>query len=384
MDMEQIIKQLDWLDSERRRDKDAIAALQEQLQAYQREVPKLTQRQNEMETEISLLKAQLDRFDQLELQIKNLQVEMTRNTQDVEKKLVREIELVEKHAAAEVAKVNIAIGDLKKSLAVLPEIQATLTKQDEEDHRLGRMIASIEKSVEAVGREDETRQRTIKMLEENRRQDAKRILDLQAEGEQLRKRQDEQRGKLELLAESVRKYDGRLGDLRNGETQRQQEVTAFIEKQTLRLVDQEHEWKEIREKFELFASKFSIYEQRIAELSVMSQSLEKSAESFDDVNERLERRIHEVTELQRLSSEHMHQDWEEFQGSEQKRWAAYILKDEERRRDLERVLDQINTRTEQVEHATQEVSDLIVAIKESRLYQLQALIDVLKQDLEVD
>ncbi|NSW53557.1 MAG: hypothetical protein HPY85_13715 [Anaerolineae bacterium] len=382
--MEQIIKQLDWLDSERRRDKDAIAALQEQLQAYQREVPKLTQRQNEMETEISLLKAQLDRFDQLELQIKNLQVEMTRNTQDVEKKLVREIELVEKHAAAEVAKVNIAIGDLKKSLAVLPEIQATLTKQDEEDHRLGRMIASIEKSVEAVGREDETRQRTIKMLEENRRQDAKRILDLQAEGEQLRKRQDEQRGKLELLAESVRKYDGRLGDLRNGETQRQQEVTAFIEKQTLRLVDQEHEWKEIREKFELFASKFSIYEQRIAELSVMSQSLEKSAESFDDVNERLERRIHEVTELQRLSSEHMHQDWEEFQGSEQKRWAAYILKDEERRRDLERVLDQINTRTEQVEHATQEVSDLIVAIKESRLYQLQALIDVLKQDLEVD
>ena len=192
---------------------------------------------------------------------------------------------------------------------------------------------------------------------------------------------DEQRGKLEFVSENVRKYDARFSDLKNGEKQRQQEVTAFIEKQSLRQIDQEHEWKEIREKFEVFVNKFAVYEQRIAELSVISQSLEKSQESFDDINERLERRIHEITEMQRLAKEQMRQDWEEFEGGDQKRWTTYMLKEEERQKDLDRLMTQIDHRTETVENTTQEIRDAVSSIKDARSQQLQALIDLLGKDL---
>jgi len=168
----------------------------------------------------------------------------------------------------------------------------------------------------------------------------------------------------------------------SGEKQRQQDLSSFMEKQSLRMVDQEHDWKQTKEKFDQFTVKFALYEQRMAELSVISQSLTKSQENFDDVNERLERRIHEITEMQRLASEHMRQDWEAFQGGDQKRWTSMMIKEEERQNDLDRILLQISERTDALEHGTQTLTDLINSIKEARVHRTQALLDLLGNDLK--
>lgn len=382
MDMEQIIKQLDWLNDERRRDKDAIAALQDQVLGFQRDLPKLMQQTNALESEITQMKVQFERMDQLELALKNLEVDFSRHIEELSSQINKELDVIRKNNMAEIAKVMASIGDVKKMIPPFADYQKQLDNLDQEDHRLTRLIAETEKKLDKIGREDEDQLRVVRMLEEGRRQDNKRIIDLQAENDAFRKRLDEQRAKIDLVNETTRKYDGRLADLKNGEKLRQQEHAAFMEKQALRQVEQEREWKDIRETFTQYATKFALFEQKMAQLSLVSQSLERSQNSFDDVNERLERRIHEITEMQRLSAERVRQDWEAFQSGDQKRWANYQVKEEERRLEIERQMQKSMEEMAKVDRANQNLSDLMVEMKETRQAQLQSLLELLQKQVD--
>lgn len=382
MDMEQIIKQLDWLNEERRRDKDAIAALQDQVTAFQRDLPKLMQQTNALESEVTQIKVQLERFDQLELSIKNLEVDLLRHIEDLSNQVNKELDTIRKNSMSETAKVMASVGEVKKMIPPFADYQKQLEGLDQEDHRLARLIAETDKKLDKIGREDEDQLRVVRMLEEGRRQDNKRIIDLQAENDAFRKRLDEQRAKIDLINETTRKYDSRLADLKNGEKIRQQEHTALIEKQTLREVEQQREWKDIRETFTQYASKFAQFEQKMAQLSLVSQSLERSQNNFDDVNERLERRIHEITEMQRLSAERVRQDWEAFQSGDQKRWANYQIKEEERRLEIERRLQKSIDEMAKLEQNNQELIDSMMEMRETRQTQMQDLLALLQKHLE--
>ena len=63
MDLEQLNNRVDWLDDERRKDKLAIATLEERLANLESNLPPLGQQIKEINTEMARLSAQLSRFD---------------------------------------------------------------------------------------------------------------------------------------------------------------------------------------------------------------------------------------------------------------------------------------------------------------------------------
>jgi hypothetical protein len=73
----------------------------------------------------------------------------------------------------------------------------------------------------------------LRLLEEGRRQDSKRLSDLLGEVTAIRKRQDEQRGKVDLTSDSTRKLEQRVTELLTAETERRQSINSFIEKQSV-------------------------------------------------------------------------------------------------------------------------------------------------------
>ena len=94
-------------------------------------------------------------------------------------------------------------------------------------------MKDVEQKIDDNIRADEEFRRGQKILQEGRRQDTKRLTDLQAEVSAFRKRLEEQRGKVELYTENVRKLELRLGEIQGAEAERRQIQTAFIEKQNM-------------------------------------------------------------------------------------------------------------------------------------------------------
>ncbi|HEX2981319.1 MAG TPA: hypothetical protein VHO48_13705, partial [Anaerolineaceae bacterium] len=69
MEMEQIIKRLEWLDNERRKDKMTIATLEERLLALEGGIPAIQQQIRDLNGEVSRLASLLGRMDQLDTSI---------------------------------------------------------------------------------------------------------------------------------------------------------------------------------------------------------------------------------------------------------------------------------------------------------------------------
>lgn len=374
MDLEQIIKRLDWLDDERRKDKLTIATLEEKVNNMAGSIPSLLQQIKEQSLELARLSASMPRFDQLETMIGQVRVETNRAVEAAERQRVERDRDIEKQRRADVEGLNIAIGDVRKGLDPIPELKRSLQARIEEDFRLGRLIEELEHKLTESSRGDEEYRRAQKLLEDAQRQDTKRLTDLQGEVAALRKRVEEQRGKSDLSAESLRKIEMRLSEFQAAEGERRQAQTAFIEKQNLLQVERDRIWKDWKVRFEVIEKSAQNLDAQLQALDSTHRSIKRAQEGFEEISQRFERRINEITEMQRLSEDRFRQEWVSFKADDQKRWTNYTLSQEETQREVTRYFEKINERLVTLEDNAQEIRDLQRQITEETQKRLQSLL----------
>ena len=374
MDLEQIIKRLDWLDDERRKDKLTIATLEEKVNNLAGNIPSLLQQIKEQSLELARLAGAMPRFDQLETMIGQIRVETNRTVEAAERQRVERDRDIEKQRRADVESLSIAIGDVRKGLDPIPELKRSLQARVEEDFRLGRLIEELELKLTESMRGDEEYRRAQKLLEDAQRQDTKRLTDLQGEVAALRKRMEEQRGKSDLTAESLRKIEMRLSEFQAAEGERRQAQTAFIEKQNLLQVERDRIWKEWKIRFEVIEKSAQNLDAQLQTLDATHRSIKRAQEGFEEITQRFERRINEITEMQRLSEDRFRQEWVSFKADDQKRWTNYTLSQEETQREVNRQFEKINERLVTLEDTAQDIRDLQRQIVEETQKRLQLLL----------
>ena len=82
------------------------------------------------------------------------------------------------------------------------------------------------------------------------------------------------------------------------------------------------------------------------DLETSRKAVGKALASMDDVTQRFERRINEISEIQRLNDERFRQEWTAFKSDDLKRWTTYMLSEEEKNREINQ---QLNSASEQLE-----------------------------------
>lgn len=374
MDLEQIIKRLDWLDDERRKDKLTIATLEDKVSNLAGSIPPLLQQVKEQSLELARLSASLPRFDQLEAQIGQIRVDTNRAIEAAERQRVERDRDIEKQRRADVEALNLAIGEVRKGLDPITDLKRSLQARIEEDFRLGRLIEELEHKLVESTRGDEEYRRSQKLLEDAQRQDTKRLTDLQGEVAALRKRLEEQRGKSDLNAESLRKIEMRLSEFQAAEGERRQVQTAFIEKQNLIQVERDRVWKDWKVRFEVIEKSALNLDAQLQALDATHRSIKRAQEGFDEISQRFERRINEITEMQRLTEDRFRQEWVSFKADDQKRWTNYTLSQEETQREVSRQFEKLNERLVALEDTAQEVRDVQRQITEETQKHLQVLL----------
>jgi chromosome segregation ATPase len=241
-------------------------------------------------------------------------------------------------------------------------------------------LDEISKSLVPLAAVESEIQRQQKLLANDQQLESKRTSDIQLEISTLRKRIEEDRNSSSLVKESIQKIDQRINEIQKLEGERKQSQTAFIEKQTLLQVERENAWKGWQQKFIELEGLGSHFNSQLLVLEETHRSVKSSLAELAEVNEKFNRRINEITEMNRLNEERFRQEWVLFKAEDQKRWTNYNLNFEETQRDESRSLTRIEDRLTQLEDASQEYKDTLQATHEEMQKQIKGYL-TLSQDL---
>jgi len=379
MEPEQIIKRLEWLDEERRKDKNTIAALEERVHQLEASSIKQIQQVNEVSTDVTRMMGYESNIDLLEAEISKLRVELGRSIETIEKQRMehdREVERIRMMDMEQISKndqevhvLQDKIEGYKKEISVIKD----------ENLRLARLLEEIRNDNREVFRGAEEFQRNSKMIEENRRNDSKRLTDLAAEITGLRKRIDEQRSKQDVFSETLRKIDLKTAEIQNTDGERRQSQIAFMEKQNTLNVERERVWKDWQTKFNDVDKRSASLDTQIQNLDSTFRAVKRSQEALDEVTQRFERRINEITEMQRLSEDRFRNEWNGFKADDQKRWATFSLTQEEQQRENSRTLQKAADRLLKLEDSVQDIQYQLQQVVTQNTKRLQSIMALMNQ-----
>lgn len=376
MEVEQILKQVDWLDEERRKDKTKLGSLEERIAALESNISPFSHQIKSLSSDFVRLETLMGRMNDFDVTLGLQRAETKQNLDEVEKQLKKQIEESEKVRRVELRALETTQAEMRKELEPIPELKRSLKARVDEENRLGRSIDEVRARVETVRRSEEEYTRTYRLLEDGRRQDAKKITDLQGEVAAVRKRTDEQRGQIELASSSIRKIETRLNELNMVENERREAQNAFLESQALLQVERERVWKDWQNRFETIEAQTQDIETNLQALENTHRAVKRSQQTVDEVSVKVERRINEVAEIQRLAEERFRQEWVTFKADDQKRWTNYTLTLEEQRGEAGRQYEALSNRVTRLEDGIQEIQDLLHMMNEQTEKRLQALLGV--------
>lgn len=374
METEQIFKKVDWLDEERRKDKNLLHSMEERIIALEGNIQPLAQQMKDLSGEIARLTAMFSRMDDFDSTLLQQRVEAKQYFEELERQFKKRDEESEKVRRIEIRNVEAGLAELRKELEAIPEIKRSLKARADEESRLTRLIDELRTKIEAVRRSEEEYTRTYRLLDDSRRQDSKRLTDLQGEVSALRKRLDDQRGRVELVSSTAKRMETRLNELAVVETERREAQEAFIENQNLLQMERERVWKDWQSRFESIESQTNDIGANLESLEATHREVKRSQQSLDELSQKVERRINEITEIQRLSEERFRQEWVTFKADDQKRWTNYTLTIEEQRGEAARQYERIADRVTNLEDGIQELQDLLHQMNDHSEKRLQSLL----------
>ena len=376
MDFEQIVKRLQWLDEEHRKDKAAIIALEERIASFEGNIDLVKQQIKPLDKQIAGLSSTTARIDQFDKVVANQREEMKRALDEIEKKFqAREITITKQHQK-DLEPFPREIDELKQALTAIPPIQRDVKARFAEEARLHTEINELKPPIEEAKRAAEDVARVQRSYEENRKQDIKRVADLQGELVALRSRIEEAKSKADLTADSFKNIDNRINEVMLSEAERKAAQTAFIEKQSVAQFDRERTLKEWQEKSNEFQKQVKILETQSQALEETLRAARKAQETYNELNTKLERRINEVTEMQRLAEDRLRQEWVTFKADDQKRWTGYTLSQDEGTKDVRRAVQKLDERIAPLNESIQTLQDQLHQTADATEQQLQELMNV--------
>ena len=370
MDVTQAMQTLKWLDEERRKDKVEIAALQERIQEQERQLAQQSAQTQELQTSLAGVQGVLSQVDEFEQMISNYKAELIfrmDRLEDVRRKEQTEAERLRRieHEAA-VSHLN----RLERELRVLPRYDEELSAHQAEEQRLSENLQYVEVAVADLGKRLEGPEKTVAFLEEQRRADNRRIVEVESDMPELRKRIEalstkfpllegmlqKQRTRIEDAVQETKKYEKPIEELRLSDFQREQKMQQYMD-QGAQVVQ---ELERVRTQTQGFLEQ--------------QQLVKRALSALEKFKVRIERRQDEMGERQRLTEEHIEQQWKEWQTARLKAQKKQAVIVEERWRQQGRTNDEHLKRLDALRSVTELYRAQLDALWEARRAEATSLL----------
>jgi chromosome segregation ATPase len=374
MEFEQIIKRMDWLDEEHRQDKLELDALAEKLADAQGELKVANKKIKELTTELSKYSNVLTRVEQFNSALAQQRLEIIKYVDDMDNKDVDKLPEAEKRFQIQIDHLSKSINELRKLKDPIAEIRRELKNSAAEEARHNNLISGWEPRFQEIVKVVDELKLAVKATEGPRRQDSKRLAELQGDINAARKRMDEVREKNELFPDSIRRIETRLNEILASEAERRQSQIGFMETQARLQIDRDRALKEMEEYLSTIRAQTGTMDRQLQEWDVIQRSAKRVQETYEEIVQKFERRINEITEMQRLSEDRFRQEWVTLKADDQKRWTSYTLSQDEIHKDTRSSGKKLEDRLMLLEDLVQTQQDVLQQTKDANEQLFQGIL----------
>ena len=380
--IEQLEKRVEWLDNERRNDKTNLASLQNRLTILEGENMNLRKQIKELEVLINQNSTQIASMDKYENRIDRLNIDLTKQIRDVNERAENNLTEAQKRNKIEVDSAKKSIAELYPVMDMFDPIRKDISSVKVENVRLARLNEELKAKIQDVNRFDEDYRRSLNLLEEGRRQEAKRITDLQGEVASVRKRLEETRGRFDSFSDSFRTMDTRIADIQNNEKDRRENQSQFIDRVNSSLVEKDKVFAEWEKRFAEIDQFNANLGSQIETLEKIRLSVTKAIQTSEEASQRFERRVNEITELQRLNDERYRQEWTNFKSDDVKRWTNYMLAQEEQTRETTQKFAELTKQLQELDDLTTLMRDDLDAVSRETVRHIQTVLLAFQESIQ--
>ncbi len=379
MENEQLDKQIKWLDDERRKDKAAISELEDRLQELEGKLDASNKKQVEFDSDITRLRTSITRVDDFENGLADFRVEWKKELKDYEKITKSWINDAKKNLRTQIRGVETQQKTFGEEFKRVKDLEKNMKTRIEEELRFNASLRETEKDVSEIKQEYKEYQRHSQSAKAERQKEVKRITDLQGEQSALRKRVDEQRGLLDLVNNDYQKVKNRIQELESIRRDLKNEQEKFLEEAALQNSERESTWKNRITSFDGIEKQARDLDEQMTKLDSTHRGVKRMQDKLKDLSSLLDRRVNEITEIQRLADERFRQEWGTFSADAQKRWTNYTLSQKEQSKILERQYKEGEERISVLEDGLQEIEDQLGQLSSYSETQLQGLLTLVRE-----
>lgn len=337
MDNGHFVRMIEWLDEERRRDKLTIATLEERMKDQQGSIDTLMRRLNSLESDNSTLRAtsapaarEPEILDQIRREVAGAIEQLEARRLTAERETDRRMEIARESISRPVRDIADKVTALERRTVELPAIGA-------EKDRLSGSMSSMQQRIEDLFKRFEEPDRRITLIEEQRRQDIRRLTDLETEAPELRKAIDNLRPKVVLIEDIALRNERKITEIANSDRDRREGMQQFVDQATLMVQQRDQQVQDLIRRFGDHDTLMQTYGERVEMWAETQREMKRLIDDFNRMTDRLERDINQIAETQRLSEERFRQEWNAWREEDGKRWRAYNVNNDEvwRRHDLD-------------------------------------------------
>jgi chromosome segregation ATPase len=379
MENEQLDKRIKWLDDERIKDKATISELEDRLQELEGKLDAFNKKQVEFDSDITRLRTSITRVDDFENGLADFRVERKKELKDYEKITKSWINDAKKNMRTQIQGIETQQKSLGEEFKRVKDLEKSMKTRIEEEIRFNASLRETEKDISEIKQEYKEYLRYSRSAKEERQKEVKRITDLQGEQSALRKRVDEQRGLLDIVNSDYQKMKNRIQELESIRRDLIKEQETFLEEAALQNTERESTWKNWMTRFDSIEKQAQNLDEQMTKLDSTHRGVKRMQDELKDLSTLLDRRVNEITEIQRLADERFRQEWGTFTADDQKRWTNYTLSQKEQSKILERQYKEGEERISLLEDGMQEIEDQLGQLSSYSETQLQGLLTLIRE-----
>ena len=329
MDISQIASMIEWLDEERRRDRALITALEDRLNQHTGSLDSVQRRVNAVESDQSVMKQELmpaAKEHEIGEQLRQDAERMIENAEarrlTAEREAERRFELQRENSQRAIRELTERAERLERQLNSVNDRQV-------ESDRLTNAVRLLNQEIDDLRKQTEAPERRLTYLEEQRRSDARRLAEVETELPEYKKSVDGIQPKLALIEELALRNERRLQDMANIDRERREQIQQFIDQQQLLTQQRDQQLQELTKRFGIHDEELQKNIERFEVWAQAYREMKRIIDDFNRIGDRLERRISEASEMQRLSEERFREEWNDWRDEDQKRWKQLTLSSDE-------------------------------------------------------
>ena len=382
MEPEQLQKKIDWLESSRRESDEARKHIEDRLASLELALKQQEQQRKDLADELVRVSATAQKINQIDEALTAHRKEISRQLDSSEKRRSEKEKNTEAVRKADQKSISRSLEEIRESVEKLAKLQNDIKSIQEQNVSANRERDTIKKQVETAQRISEEGNSQLSAFGDDIRKVNRDYTQMDVEIANLKNLNAQANGKVEAIEDRTRRMEVRLAELAASEDVRQEAQEAWLEKQNLQQVEYRHSWTEWEKRFGEMEATAQIINERIASYQTTYSKFKQMQSDLEEVILRLERRINEVTEIQRLSENRQEQTWAKFQSDSQKRWGTFKLTEDERWREHERLREKSEARLDVQEKRSLKNEEVLQEKRSIDFESIQALQQVVKRWIE--